>query len=131
MQERLIQGLAHIGVYVKNLEKSKKFYCEILDFTIEEECSAGDSSVAFAVNGDMALELIQPLHERERADGVVDHIALKVTDIEKVKARLEERGLAFKEETEVTFAPEVYPNGSRWIMFRGPDNEHLELNERL
>lgn len=131
MQEKLIQGLAHIGVYVKDLEKSKKFYCEILDFIIEEECTTKDALVSFAVNGSVTLELIQPLHDKEGVDGFIDHIALKVTDIGKVKIRLEEKGLEFKEETKITFAPDIYSNGSKWIMFRGPDNEHLELNERL
>ena len=28
-------------------------------------------------------------------------------------------------------APHVFERGSKWIMLRGPNNERIELNERL
>ena len=34
-----IEGLAHIGIYVKNMEASKKFYCGVLGFEIVFERS--------------------------------------------------------------------------------------------
>ena len=44
---------------------------------------------------------------------------------------LESKGIVF-EEDEITHAEHVFPpKGSKWILFRGPDNEHIELNELM
>jgi len=41
---------------------------------------------------------------------------------------LKAKGINFESES-VTEASHFFRNGSKWILFRGPDNEHLELNE--
>ena len=33
-----IKGLAHIGLYVKDIERTKKFYAEMLGFVTYFEC---------------------------------------------------------------------------------------------
>ena len=131
----MIVGLAHVGLYVADIEKTKKFYTEKLNFEVYHECVSnspdGDIRVAFARNGDCILELVQLATKEKRNDGFFDHVALKVVNIEKVKKELTEKGIEF-EEDEITFAPHVFPpNGSKWILFRGPDGEHIEINEIL
>ena len=87
--------------------------------------------IAFARNGDCVLEIVQLPVQKTRQDGPFDHIALKVSNIEEVKKELESRGIIF-EENEITYAAHVFPpKGSKWILFRGPDNEHIELNELM
>ncbi len=125
-----IHGSAHIGVFVSDLEVSKKFYRDILDFDIIWECVIGTDKVAFARTGDLTLELIQPAVMPQREDGKVDHIALGVKNIEAVHAALKARGVTFETE-DITFCDLVFPNGAKWILFRGPDGERLELNEVL
>jgi lactoylglutathione lyase len=134
MENCKLDGLAHIGVFVADIEVSKKFYTEILDFKVIEEVDLDDPNgvikVAFAKNGGLVLELVQFPKTAKKTDGPVDHIAFNVKNIEGVRSLLEKRGLVF-EEKEITHAPNVFPGGSKWILFRGPDGEHLELNERL
>ena len=125
-----MEGLAHIGLFIKDLERSVKFYTEILDFEVIERTQVEDSKVAFVKNGNLIIEVVQPGVCPERCDGWFDHIAFKVEGIEEIRDRLLAKGIEF-EEKEIYDAPQVFPNGARWILFRGPDNEHLELNEVL
>lgn len=125
-----ILGLAHVGVFVRDLEVSKKFYRDILGFEIIWECEVGTDHVAFAKKGDLCLELVMLANAPCRGDGVVDHIAMRVKNIEAVRDALLDKGIVF-ETDDVVFNDRVFPNGSKWILFRGPDGEHLELTEVL
>ena len=125
-----ILGLAHVGVFVRDLEVSKKFYCDILGFEIIWECEVGMDHVAFVKKGDLCLELVLPANAPCCGDGMVDHIAMRVKNIETVRDALKTKGIVF-ETDDVVFNDRVFPNGSKWILFRGPDGEHLELTEVL
>ena len=131
----MINGLAHIGVFIKDIDASKKFYEDILGFEKIWECvidgDGGDVKIAFEKKGDLVLEFVQLPGEPDRpADGIVAHIAMAVKDIEKVRADLEGRGIVFLED-EIVFNAAVFPNGAKWTNFKGPDGEVLELNEIL
>ena len=56
-----IQGLAHIGVMVSDLEVSKQFYIDILTMEVLHEnvvkADIGDVGVCFLKKGDMTLSL--------------------------------------------------------------------------
>ena len=130
----VISGLAHIGVFVKDLDVSKAFYCGKLDFKVIEETfldtDGGRIRIAFIQQGDCVLELVQFPAYKKKDDGFVDHIALKVKDIEKVAGELRTMGITF--ETPVAeHAPHMFLKGCKWYMFRGPDGEHLEISEIL
>ena len=61
--EKLNLGLAHIGIFVKDMETSKKFYSEILDFSIDHEYSLNEGAelvkLAFISSGTCLIELVQ------------------------------------------------------------------------
>ena len=128
MSKACFGSLAHVGVFVGDLERSKKFYTEVLEFDVIEECMVGDVAVAFVRNGNLTLELICDPAAQPRKDGIVDHFAMQSTNIEQIKEKLEARGIEF-EGGEITVAPQVFPNGSKWMLFRGPDGEPLEISE--
>ncbi|MEG2881426.1 MAG: VOC family protein [Christensenella sp.] len=128
-----MEGLAHIGVFITDLARSKKFYEDVLDFTTTLECGIDEAdgtvtNIAFVKNGNLVLELVETADPQKRADGWVDHIAIATEDIEGVQAMLEGRGIEFETKVPV-FGKNVFPNGTKWLTFRGPDGEHLELNE--
>lgn len=129
-----IDGLAHIGVFVTDLDRSKKFYEDILEFDTLWECQIPDNGeildVAFVKNGNLMLELIKKPGAPAKPAGITDHIAIHVDDIEEQKKKLEEKGVKF-ETAEVVSGPMVFENGAKWITFHGPDGETLELNEVL
>ena len=125
-----ISGLAHIGVFVSDLERSIAFYRDILGFEVRHQNEIDGIKVAFISLGDLTLELIlSPEEVSKRSDGIVAHIAMEVSGIEAVAAALKEKGIVF--EGDIFFAEHFWTKGSKWITFRGPDNEHLELTEVL
>lgn len=134
MSRGRITGLAHIGVFGRDIEKSVDFYTNVLGF----ECyhrneiaeNGGVTKVAFVRAGTCDLELVQLPAAAPKKDGPVDHIALAVDDIEAAIIRLKEKGIEF-ETAEPVDLPMIFEKGVRYINFRGPDGEHIELNQVL
>lgn len=121
-------NLAHIGVHVCNLDRSIHFYQDVLGFAQIFRYENHGTPIAFVQNGTCILELIEKPKSAAQRDGRVDHIALAVSDLAQIHQTLLSRGISF-ESAAVTACPECLPGGSRWILFRGPDGERLELNQ--
>ena len=125
-----IRGYAHTGLYIKDVERSKKYYSEILNFTcVCEFTNETGDRLAFMKSGDLIIELIQHKVWMDRRDGLFDHIAMRVDDIEAVSATLAARGVEF--EDDIYFERRVFDNGVKYQAFRGPDGEHLEIYQVL
>ena len=96
-----MEGFAHIGLFVNDIERSLKFYTEKLNFKLiwesVNQCDDGDVLVKFIQNGDSVIELVQFPKPIQREDGWFDHIAMNVEDIDAVIAELEKMGIAFEE----------------------------------
>ena len=127
-------GLAHIGLFITDVEKTKRFYNEVLGFEVSYEVSLpgdnGETKICFLTLGDLCIEAVQLPQPEKRCGGWIDHIAIKVENIEMVKKQLEQKGIEF-ETTQIMHGPTVWENGLKWIIFRGPDQERLEINEVL
>ncbi len=124
--EKNIVGLAHIGLYVRDIEVSKKFYTTLLGFEVACETKLGNGlRLCFLKNGSCEIELVEKPAE-ERTDGHFDHVALRVNDIEQAVKALQAAGI--QTEFGIHELPTVY-NGIKNAMFRGPDHEHIEFNE--
>ena len=73
------------------------------------------------------MQFNNPAVSAGRGDGLIDHIAISVKDIESVQVELEAKGIVF-EKKDIVFMP-IFEHGSKWLLFRGPDGEHLEIAE--
>lgn len=125
-----VKGVAHIGLYIKDVERSKKFYTEILGFeTICEFVSLEGNKMAFVKSGNLIIELIQHKEWMDRKDGLFDHIAMEVEDIDQISQELKKLGIVF--EADVYFDKLVFDKGVKYQAFRGPDGEHLEIYQTL
>lgn len=123
----MIRGLGHIGLFTRDIEKSKSFYTEVLAFKIISETENSDGAkIAMAQQNDCMLELVQLPGYDGYIDGYFNHFSLVVDDIMKAKDVLESKGIAFEMQEPVL--SNVF-NGVKYLMFRGPDGEHLEINE--
>lgn len=129
MDELGVVGFGHVGTYIKDIERSKKFYMDILGFEILYECLHEHSGnrLCFLKNKNCVVELVQFKEWEDRHDGLFDHLTIEVADIKKAKAYLESQGIAF--ESEIQFDPQLGETGMYYVMFRGPDGEHLQITE--
>ena len=115
-----ITGLSHIGIYVNSMEDSIDFY-ERLGFNLDREEDIG-VRLAFLSAGSCIIELIEKPHERSA--GIVDHIALTVSDIEAAVAAAVKKGI----EIDAGAIKGVsVMGGVRNVFFHGPNGERLEF----
>ena len=129
MSELGIVGFGHVGTYIKDIEVSKKFYMDVLGFEILYECLHEHSGnrLCFLQNKNCVVELVQFAVWEDRRDGLFDHLTIEVEDIKKAKAYLESKGVEF--ESEIQLDPQLGKRGMYYVMFRGPDGEHLQITE--
>jgi catechol 2,3-dioxygenase-like lactoylglutathione lyase family enzyme len=144
-----MKALHHVGITVKDLDASIRFYHDVLGLQFSNEPSpwfdapelgpaVGVPSAALRqvslLVGDTTLELLEyknppsettaPLASNN--DGA-SHVAFVVEDIEAKKAELEAKGISFF--SEVNVVDEGVLAGWRWVYFADPDGYPLELVE--
>lgn len=103
----MFEKIHHIGIAVKNLEESMKFYENIFELKILyiEELKENKVKVAGLKVGDVNIELLEPLSSdspiqtflEKRGEGI-HHIAYLVKDISKTLNSLKEKGLSLIDE---------------------------------
>ena len=142
-------GLHHVGVTVRDLDASIRFYHDVLGLEFRNEPSpwfeGDDLGRAVGVPGavlrqvslrlgDSTLELLE--YEQPPSDTAgplrsqslgASHVAFLVDDIEAAKAELETKGIEFF--SGVNVVDEGVLAGWRWVYFSDPDGYPLELVE--
>lgn len=119
-----ITGLAHIGIFVKNMETSVHFYRDLLGFTVTDSVN----NLTFCNIGTCLLELIEIKDYQPRTPGQVDHIAVEVKEIEALCADLRAKGVSIPEEISCV---DWLLGGVKNVFFEGPDGERIEFFEYL
>lgn len=125
-------GFGHVGMFINDMAESKKFYMDILGFkVVSEYVSDEEVRMCFLNNGICTIELIEFPDQalKNRKDGVIDHLSIRVSDIESAKSYLEAKGVVF--ETEILFDEKLYDKGEKFAMFRGPSGERLQIEQIL
>ena len=129
----MIIRMSHVGVAVKDLEKTLKLYEDVLGLRPEAVKDMGRSRLAFIPVGDDEIELIQPsdvdgmlgkfLEERGE---MVHHIALETDDIKAAMEHVKSRGAIMLDEE-----PIVGAHGVRIAFFtlEGQEGVAFELVE--
>lgn len=118
-----VTGLAHIGVKVRDIEASKKFYVDMLGFKVDEENDLGRVQLVFLSNGNCLIELISSDVVPEMP-GQIDHICVEVEGIDELVQELKDKGLVF--DGEVSYGAAIR-GGIKNIFFKGPDGERIEF----
>ncbi|CFR06098.1 putative lyase [Yersinia frederiksenii] len=127
-----IRQVHHIAIIGSDYQASKKFYCEVLGFSLISEVyrEARDSWKAdLALNGQYLIELFSfpaptPRPSRPEACGL-RHLAFQVDDIELAVRELEAAGV-------ICEAIRIDPyTESRFTFFNDPDGLPLELYELI
>ena len=112
-------GIDHIVLHVKDVERSKKFYTEVLGMTVYRD---NDGRV-FMHAGQQGVALFEKQDDPPLTTGNdLNHLALNVAagTYETLKAELEQRGVAVGGR----------PGEDRCIYFRDHDGHRLQLMVR-
>lgn len=103
----MVKKIDHIGIAVKNLEESLKFYESVLGLKVAgtEIVAEQKVKVAFLPTGDSEIELLEATSEDspiakyiEKNGEGVQHIAYRVGDVEAAIAEMKEQGLRMIDE---------------------------------
>jgi methylmalonyl-CoA/ethylmalonyl-CoA epimerase len=126
----------HIGIAVKNLEETLKFYEEVLGMTCsgKEEVAEQKVRVAFLPVGDSEVELLESTDPEgpiakyidKKGEGI-QHIAFRVDNIEEAIENMKQKGVRMIDETP------RYGAGGAKIAFCHPKSTGgvlVELSER-
>ncbi|MDW7670874.1 MAG: methylmalonyl-CoA epimerase [Bacillota bacterium] len=126
----------HIGIAVKNLEETLKFYEEVLGMTCtgKEEVTEQKVRVAFLPVGDSEVELLESTDPEgpiakyiEKKGEGIQHIAFRVDNIEEAIENMKQKGVRMIDETP------RYGAGGAKIAFCHPKSTGgvlVELSER-
>ncbi|MDZ5471570.1 VOC family protein [Bacillus sp. 31A1R] len=120
----------HVGIMVKDIEKSIKFYEDVVGFKLKAHVPHSDSALKLAFLGfegsdETELELIQGYNDSLPAEGKVHHLAVTVDNIEEEFDRVKALDVKFVDD-HIT----VLPNGYRYFFIYGPEGEWVEFFQR-
>jgi lactoylglutathione lyase len=121
----LLRKVEHIGINVSDMDRSIKFYTEVLGLNLRTRVRLSEQSeLAFLAIGDAELELVATGGAIEHArQGVVNHLAFTVDDVSAVLEHLKKHGVHLLNDEPIV----VEPLGVKVAFFHGPDGEKLEL----
>lgn len=141
-----MKGLHHVGIPVRDIERSLQWYRDVLGLEAEFEARAEGPDVsrnvqlenaklrfAFIPVGNSILELLEyesPVGDDfglRNCDVGAVHVCFEVDDIDSLYAELTARGVQFSVEPQRQSGP---IEGQRCCYFRDPDGIQLELWQR-
>ena len=125
-----IRAIHHIAILTDDYERSKRFYIEILGFTVIRETyreARRSYKLDLAIAGKYQIELFSFPDYRERgsypeAKGL-RHLAFAVDNVDAAAAELQAKGVA----VEPVRVDEL--TGKRFVFFDDPNGQPLELYE--
>jgi methylmalonyl-CoA epimerase len=128
-------GVDHVGVAVKNLDEAISVYRDVLGFRLEGVHVLTERKVRvafFSTGGETNIELLEPIGSdspvakflESRGEGI-QHVAVRVDDIETALAELKSKGVMLVDET-----PRLGAEGTR-IAFVHPKSTHGVLLELI
>ncbi len=132
MTEPNIQKIDHIGIAVRSIKDTLKYYESALGLTCEkiEEVESQKVRTAFLAVGEVHIELLEPTSEEspiakflnDRGEGI-HHIAFATSNIEGQLTRAKENGIRLIHEVPIDGA------GGKLVAFLHPKSTHGVLTE--
>lgn len=112
-----------------DMEDSISYYCEMFGFKLRARGTNPKRDMAFLYHDDIPgfeIELMRDLYPGETyaEQGIVNHLAFTVDNIEDARKYYESRGITFSSDT-----PTMAIDGGKTLFFLGPNRELLQLVE--
>ena len=123
----MLQKVEHVGIQVRDLDRSIKFYTEVLGLTLRRRLRLNETTeLAFLPLGESEIELICRSTEFTFArEGIVNHLTFRVDDVAGALNHLRQQGVELIHQQPLS----LDKLDSRIAFFWGPDGEKLELFE--
>ncbi len=116
-----IDELNHVAVRVRDLERSVKFYTEIVGLTVMERPAFKFPGAWLRIAGGQSVHLITGATGTAADSGSRgNHFAIAVASMDEAEAHLRGKGVEFS-------GPQVRPDGALQIYFQDPDGHTIEL----
>jgi lactoylglutathione lyase len=124
-----INGIHHINVETKDMDKAVKFYEENLGCTKKYHKNLDGIELTFMDAGNTIIELFKVVADENKVpvDGVINHYAFSVTDIESIVEKCRANGVKITQEIKSI----TLDNKIRFAFIEGPEHERIELFEYL
>jgi len=125
-----VNGIDHINISVKNIDRSLEFYKNTFDFDLKEG-GVNSSGRRYAIAG-KSSKILFVFNETSEAlgSGRINHIGINIADFDKMLSSVKELGLEVVDyggdENKVTH----YPN-SRSLYILDPDGNEIELTSNF
>lgn len=119
----------HVGIYAKDVEAVKQWYCDVLGFKVVRKLEkAGRPPIYFLAKeeGGLMIEILPTTaerKERELMDPGYSHIALIVDSFDEVASYLRSKGISL-------FGVRMTSVGWKIGYFKDPEGNILELVKR-
>lgn len=121
-----VLGLQHIGLPAKSIEETVRFYAGL---GFETAYQTANGKCAFLKLGSIVIETYEVGDGAAMRYGAIDHMAIDVSDVEKVYALAKEKQYKI-----VSNGLETLPfwdNGVKFFTIEGPNMEKVEFNQYL
>jgi catechol 2,3-dioxygenase-like lactoylglutathione lyase family enzyme len=121
-----ILRIAHVALYVHDLEKAQAFYGELLGFAQPLRLYQEDGStrvITFKINDRQFIEII-PGFPKDQVDPL-SHIALETSDVERLRVYLMEKGISVPQKVGKE------DDGNLSFSVRDPDGHEVEFIQYL
>ncbi|MBI3950930.1 MAG: methylmalonyl-CoA epimerase [Acidobacteria bacterium] len=136
--------LDHLGIAVRSVEESLKFYQEVLGLPVQAREDVPEQGVHAALLpvGETRFELLEATHEEspiakfiaKRGEGI-HHLCIEVENIEAVLDQLKAAGMRLVDETprrgvgghKIAF---VHPSGTHGVLIELVEKERLAISDR-
>ncbi len=123
----MIQGLDHYNVAPGDLERSRRFYTEILGLEVGDRPNFRVPGLWLYAGGRPLVHLaVRGVAGEQPPTGRFNHIAFNATDLKGTIAHLERHGIDF-EVVKVPPMPNHPHSGGTQIFLKDPDNVAIEL----
>lgn len=129
--QALITSIAHLGIRIADLERSRAFY-RVLGFELVGGPFGSEPVAILQHPSGIELNLIINAKQGPAHNVLMDaavkhagytHVALSCRDINRAQAELERAGF------NLSGGPVTFPTGHRAIFVRDPDSNVIELNQ--
>jgi catechol 2,3-dioxygenase-like lactoylglutathione lyase family enzyme len=118
-------GLRHLALHARDHDAKKRFYIDVLGFTVEWEPDPDNIYLSSGIDN-LALHRAAALQAGTTvsANQALDHLGLIVRtpdDVDKWAAFLESKGVT------VAAKPRTHRDGARSLYFRDPDGNSIQI----